>query len=978
MAINRTYYQIEESSDNPGEVNSPDGRAIYRALARQILGDPRNFNYILNEVLHHYLRAWLNPKHPFHKTYRLYDNQVVNFYIYLSRPGHSKLPDILARVLTVTSNALRTEIIVRRSNDEEKIGVALSRHMQCRILEQERHKEMIYSSLILEDTGQDLINYMSAFKAQSQQLDIREIKWWWDSANPRPTTFFSANEFAPSTGSNANLVPPIVGQTWQDESGNSVFPAIFSNFVVSVKTPDQIKPALDLLFKILPLSPGQDIPFNNSKSFRSTLKGRILPYVGIDAEFKLVSDNKDLTEEVLEKMKGDDGPEAENLCTVLSIAVDRHVTFCFYILHMLQNPRQDTVSRLRDLWNRVIFNKGLLKIWFNFQSDISTLDNTIAHLYQSTERKPCKHPKSEAWLRPRFRLSHPLFQNKRPRNLFFPSESLDCQFHLNAPIEQDKRKMYCPCRHGNLDLEAILAHVRRQLGLRDSAKREWWTERKWFGYAKLLQHFMQDDWIYPILNHLKDAPNRWARENAAPNGRFYRSLGIPSMEIESDKMGYNIGDVVGIALMFRFLTTTDDRKLLFARLKNVSWNEIPPKYDQTRRTQSTPFDGQTNGARDRRIPLISDNARGWSADLNLWNEEDEDYFLGHTTYETKKGRGPRIMSTTAFIESKDDLALHDNSFMAHEKLIEARLGLDEDPLAKKLLAEEYCEKELSVESQQYVVWRKNYDPCRFGLAEGMTKDFRINDRYRPAIVQSMESHIEDIFWRARASGASKSNIPKGLMVDCQGMNGYTVSHGVQMAVKSDTMSKRWTKPPMTIGEYLPTAIQRTIAGVDEYTDKSGLESTERIVSNLLELKHRLLELSWSNRAKLDSWDDKFGLKFFQRVASEDTPEFEKDEILRNSEKATVDLRRAWFKTINDAIQAYKGVGFFSELLFQKALNEPDPSTPFPAPRTPPRATRSGAVYGSGGSSGGGSAGSKRSTDDAGIQDTPVPTKKTKK
>lgn len=33
------------------------------------------------------------------------------------------------------------------------------------------------------------------------------------------------------------------------------------------------------------------------------------------------------------------------------------------------------------------------------------------------------------------------------------------------------------------------------------------------------------------------------------------------METEEDMMGYNIGDVVGIALLMRILTTTDDRLL---------------------------------------------------------------------------------------------------------------------------------------------------------------------------------------------------------------------------------------------------------------------------------------------------------------------------------------------------------------------------------------------------------------------------------
>ncbi|KAK7565309.1 hypothetical protein IWX91DRAFT_320271 [Phyllosticta citricarpa] len=111
LADNQQYGFRQDSLRNRRELNdaqngSPDDRAIYQALARQKLGDPQNFKYILNEVLHHYLQTWFNQKRPLHQTYRQYDKPVANFHSYLSKPGLSDSPLILQRVLTVALNAL--------------------------------------------------------------------------------------------------------------------------------------------------------------------------------------------------------------------------------------------------------------------------------------------------------------------------------------------------------------------------------------------------------------------------------------------------------------------------------------------------------------------------------------------------------------------------------------------------------------------------------------------------------------------------------------------------------------------------------------------------------------------------------------------------------------------------------------------------------------------------------------------------------
>ncbi|KAK7526652.1 uncharacterized protein IWZ02DRAFT_444193 [Phyllosticta citriasiana] len=382
--------------------------------------------------------------------------------------------------------------------------------------------------------------------------------------------------------------------------------------------------------------------------------------------------------------------------------------------------------------------------------------------------------------------------------------------------------------------------------------------------------------------------------------------------------------------MFRFLTTTDDRKLLFSRLRKFSEN--------------TPRSSYYKG-----IPFISDYPRRWSADLNnLWHDSDLQAFV------PDMGSVPTHIR---WIKDNLDLAERDNSFMSYEKLIKTRIGLDET---------------LSEAQKKTSTRTRLYDPCRFELAEGMTEEPNISDRCKPAAVQGMECHMEDIFWRVRALKASESDILRGLLQDCKNVNGFSVSHGVRMAVEGDKMLTRKTEYPNTVGEYPPTAIQRALDDADTTSLTTDL-SPEGRIRRLSELKDTLHKVIWSNRVKIDNCFDKWGLKFFARVESEHTPAFERETILRNSEKTTKEHKQAWFNAINKEILKFKGQVWTSD--FEEAFNGPDPTISFEDPTTTPSRTRNGAVYGNGGS-----AGSKRSTEDAGLHrhDNPVSTKRIKR
>ena len=66
---------------------------------------------------------------------------------------------------------------------------------------------------------------------------------------------------------------------------------------------------------------------------------------------------------------------------------------------------------------------------------------------------------------------------------------------------------------------------------------------------------MRYDRLGALLTEFKNSPDRYRGEK----DEFNQELG-PGLERDNEAIGYNTGDVVGIALIMRFLTTTDNRK----------------------------------------------------------------------------------------------------------------------------------------------------------------------------------------------------------------------------------------------------------------------------------------------------------------------------------------------------------------------------------------------------------------------------------
>lgn len=236
-----------------------------------------------------------------------------------------------------------------------------------------------FDSLILDESGALLVDYLLSVKYTNQLFDMREIIWWRDRYNTEWTDnriLSALNERDTRTGIPGppeqsreykcyNEYLPVsillrtifillsfmqVGERWPKPDLRSRIDS-FTVFTVSVTMPQQIRSALDLMDEALKRAPAQELPvaYQDAGNLRPLKR-----YIGVDAEFSAVQ----LSDELLEQeINGKDSRcvrQIENgvyegLCTVLTIAADRHLAFSFYILHMLQNAEASTVQEVRSV-----------------------------------------------------------------------------------------------------------------------------------------------------------------------------------------------------------------------------------------------------------------------------------------------------------------------------------------------------------------------------------------------------------------------------------------------------------------------------------------------------------------------------------------------------------------------------------------------------------------------------------------------------
>lgn len=215
-----------------------------------------------------------------------------------------------------------------------------------------------------------------------------------------------------------------------------------------------------------------------------------------------------------------------------------------------------------------------MKVWWNYDQDFKVLNATIAHMFQGTPRQRYLMRdnlyRDQCHVQPTFKIASRYYRGQRPPNLTFSSVPIPCRLH---PQEVDELGLACFCRLGNVDLSTILDRTCGILNLQSGLQplynarnptgedpRPWFRPKHANGYHALLTNVLRKDRLYPILDYFKDVPRNSPQGQQGRQDTFYETL-KPGMEVDNNLMGYNIGDVVGVAIIMRYLTTTDDRKL---------------------------------------------------------------------------------------------------------------------------------------------------------------------------------------------------------------------------------------------------------------------------------------------------------------------------------------------------------------------------------------------------------------------------------
>ncbi|KAF2090321.1 hypothetical protein K490DRAFT_63198 [Saccharata proteae CBS 121410] len=593
------------------------GLTLYYALARQSIGDPQKVQKIRNNVLDHFLRAYLNTEHELFAWYRwlqpvLRGSRMVAIFDILSTPDMAPLPIILQ----IVADAIRAQIVVwTRSKAPDKkltartiINTIFDRvptyHVLLEDNPDDRHFRFKFSTLVPDESGKMLLELLETNRTKKPGLleraglrkpsfEINRLFFWGEKVRPGGTaspSYLCHNDWK-DDDNKKKTISDIVAEI--PDKKISLCP-----YTINISDPNQIEKALGFLDETLQLAPGQAI-----RPLRKHPDGSWQPmkrFVGVDCEFvRRQRPRMDISEYQshwddpdnsiqdfepdfataeakllfgIEKSDGDDG-NGENLVSVLSMAVDRHVVFSFYLLDMIEKAdSKKALAQIGHLLRKTVFNPTFLKIWWNFQQDFEVLNATIAHMYQGTKRRVfMRHlfsadqgnePKEFVVPTFKFGYGNKLYQDPRPADLCFPEDDHLCPLHPNRKVQRISYWFQrCPCSMGNVDLQSVFWYLYRHAGFVQDHIDEipWWQARRGLNFDKLLDVMLLPRGYYWILKYLKDRANEWPRGSQdCDKDTFYASM-KPGMEKDDDQMGYLVGDVIAVAVIFRYLVANDDR-----------------------------------------------------------------------------------------------------------------------------------------------------------------------------------------------------------------------------------------------------------------------------------------------------------------------------------------------------------------------------------------------------------------------------------
>ena len=194
------------SADNPETTHlEPDALSFYRAIARQVFGDPELYRATLNAVLDHYIRNIVaaDPGNPLHSPYAAFDAEdafgLGSFLgalcypdISLASPGAQR--EATGHVLLVICNAFNIQIVLWYDVNESIQQGSAGCPVYNVKLDLDEDSQPIFRSLIQDESGTKLIDYLVKEKNSHKLLDIKEISWWRAPPRDVPAPTFELRE----------------------------------------------------------------------------------------------------------------------------------------------------------------------------------------------------------------------------------------------------------------------------------------------------------------------------------------------------------------------------------------------------------------------------------------------------------------------------------------------------------------------------------------------------------------------------------------------------------------------------------------------------------------------------------------------------------------------------------------------------------------------------------------------------------------
>ncbi|KAF2158872.1 hypothetical protein M409DRAFT_61293 [Zasmidium cellare ATCC 36951] len=564
------------------------GYSLYRALARLLIGDAKAWPLIRDAVLHFAFTVYSNRSHPLHARYKIYEHDVASdtgydLFALLDCPDFR--PD--AAIFWIVAQTLDVRICIHK----HLVGPTSSRFPPAKFGAENRQRvhllqetidifpddkwsfghKTVFRSLLPDASGRDIVRYVLYqhfifhFGLDNEPFEHRrnhtpaleQVSWTW---TPNQATVAAEDVRCYNGFRDENVLRDLRSITTSNR---------MDTFAMAVHDPRQVNFALETFNRILSKAPNQ---FNGVKVSGECRPGTLLPYCSIDVEFLRLPRGLVAGKSPNQVTRMVERGEVDEICSVLTLGVGKHVVIMFYLAQMLEHPNGETIPAIERVFQATIFNTKLLKLWWNPQTDFRVLEMTMAYMYQGTPGTAHNAAHNAArgdpgcFSRPRFYFQDLHLDSVRPSWMRFRQSDEECDLHEPG---QSEKGMSCPCYLGNIDLAALLNHICRLQGL-SMPKLKWTQIRAHFNYGSLLELMLRGHRLLPILLWMKSCH----REAGVSLMSFFQGQGELGMEKNGLYMAYNAVDVLGLNLIVEQISGAEDKQLVARMLIDYSQGTV--------------------------------------------------------------------------------------------------------------------------------------------------------------------------------------------------------------------------------------------------------------------------------------------------------------------------------------------------------------------------------------------------------------------